>query len=138
MNYVTAPRIAAIEAEKSRAAMEEVLPAESYEEVSYTGGDSMVTAVYRAGDAGYVVEVAPSGFGGAINMMVGVDTSGTVTGVSIVSHEETSGLGANATREEFPQASLWARRALWPSPRTAAPSTPSPAPLSPPALFPTV
>ena len=34
-------------------------------------------------------------------MMVGVDTSGTVTGVSIVSHEETSGLGANATREEF-------------------------------------
>ena len=36
VNYVTAPRIAAIEAEKSRAAMEEVLPAESYEEVSYT------------------------------------------------------------------------------------------------------
>lgn len=101
VNYVTAPRIAAIEAEKSRAAMEEVLPADSYEEVSYTGGDSLVSKVYKAGDAGYVVEVAPSGFGGAINMMVGVDAGGTVTGVSIVSHEETSGLGANATREEF-------------------------------------
>ena len=101
VNYVTAPRIAAIEAEKSRAAMEEVLPADSYEEVDYTGGDSLVAKVYKAGDAGYVVEVIPSGFGGAIDMMVGVDMNGTVTGVSIIDMSETSGLGTNASKEEF-------------------------------------
>ena len=34
-------------------------------------------------------------------MAVGVDKSGAVTGVSIVSMSETSGLGANARRESF-------------------------------------
>jgi electron transport complex protein RnfG len=101
VNYITKDRIAEIKAEKTAAAMEEVLPADSYEEVSYTGGDSLVAKVYKAGDAGYVVEVLPSGFGGAIDMMVGVDASGTVTGVSIIDMSETSGLGANASKEEF-------------------------------------
>ena len=33
--------------------------------------------------------------------IVGVDNSGTVTGVSITKHSETSGLGANATKEAW-------------------------------------
>ena len=81
--------------------MEAVLPADAYEEVEYTGGDPLVTAVYKAGDAGYVVQVAPSGFGGVLDVMVGVNTDGTCSGVSIISHSETSGLGANATKEDF-------------------------------------
>ena len=42
---------------------------------------------------GYAVTVSASGSQGTIEMMVGVDTAGTVTGVSIVSHSETSGIG---------------------------------------------
>ena len=48
-----------------------------------------------------MVEVTPSGFGGNLDVMVGVDNDGVCTGVSIVSHAETSGLGANATKEAW-------------------------------------
>ena len=48
-----------------------------------------------------MVRVSVNGFGGAIDMMVGVDNAGTVTGVSIISHGETASLGANCTREDF-------------------------------------
>lgn len=34
-------------------------------------------------------------------MMVGVDTTGTVTGVRILSHSDTPGLGALATSPDF-------------------------------------
>ncbi len=101
VNSITADRIAAINEENTAASMQEVLPADAYTEIEYTGGDSLVAAIYAAGDVGYVVEVTPSGFGGTIDMVVGVDTSGTVTGVSIISMSETSGLGANATKESF-------------------------------------
>ncbi len=100
-NYITADKIAEITAQKTAASMEEVLPADSYTELSYTGSEANVAAIYQAGDAGYVVEVTPSGFGGAIDMVVGVSTDGTVTGVSIVSMSETSGLGANASKDAF-------------------------------------
>ena len=60
-----------------------------------------MASVFRAGDQGWIIEVTPSGFGGLIDMLVGVDTAGKVTGVSIISMSETSGLGANAARESF-------------------------------------
>ena len=62
---------------------------------------SGVTEAYRAGELGYVVRVSPNGFGGAIDMMVGISADGTVTGVAIVSQSETASLGANCTREDF-------------------------------------
>ena len=100
-NMITAPYIRANEWKTTQEAMNAVLPADSYDEVEYTGGVATVDAVYKAGDAGYVVQVAPSGFGGVLDVMVGVNTDGTCSGVSIISHSETSGLGANATKEDF-------------------------------------
>ena len=99
-NAVTAGRIDAINAEKTAASMQEVLPSSAYTPIEYTGGDTLVKAVYRA-DGGYVVEVTPAGFGGEIDMVVGVDDNLQVTGVSIISMSETSGLGANASKEGF-------------------------------------
>lgn len=106
VNEMTKDRIADIAAEKQRAAMQEVLPADNYTPVTYTGGNALVQAVYSADGAGYVVQVAPSGFGGALDIMVGVAADGTVSGVSVVSHSETAGLGAKAKsdaawREQF-------------------------------------
>ena len=96
VNEIAAPRIAAAKAEKMRKAMEEVLPgATSLEQVSFTDATGTVNAVYASG-SGYVVEVAPAGFGGEITMMVGIGTDGTVSGISIVSHTETAGLGSVA------------------------------------------
>ena len=48
------------------------------------------------GANGYAVEVTPSGFDNTITMMVGVDNEGNVSGISIISHTETAGLGAVA------------------------------------------
>ncbi len=101
VNMITEGPIALSTKAKTDAAMQAVLKADSYEEVAYTGGDAVVTAVYKAGDAGYVVQVSPSGFGGSINMVVGVAGDGTVSGVSIIKMSETSGLGANASKESF-------------------------------------
>ena len=99
VNYLTEDRIDELTRQKAEAAMQEVFPAGNYEEIPAEGGD--ITAAYRADDAGYVVRVSVNGFGGAIDMMVGVDNAGTVTGVSIISHGETASLGANCTREDF-------------------------------------
>ena len=96
VNMITAPVIAANNEAKNAAAMAAVLPADNYCEVAYTGDDTSIIAMYQAGDAGYVVEVTPSGFGGEVDLMVGVGSDGTVTGISVITHSETSGLGAKA------------------------------------------
>ena len=101
VNMATAPAIAANIQKKTDAAKAAVLAAESYTDVAYTGDDGNVKSIWKADDAGYVVEVTPSGFGGNLDIMVGVDNDGVCTGVSIVSHAETSGLGANATKEDW-------------------------------------
>ena len=44
--------------------------------------------------AGYALKVVASGSQGNIEMMVGVDADGVVTGVSIVKNSETSGIGS--------------------------------------------
>ena len=70
--------------------------------VDVTGVSVPVKAVYKAGDEGYVVEsMSPNGFGGALDMMAGVDNDGNVTGIAIISHAETSGLGSKSTDPEW-------------------------------------
>lgn len=65
----------------------------------------LVTEVYEGTKgkdvAGYVVKVAPKGYGGKIEMMVGISSKGKVAGIKILSHSETPGLGANAPGEKF-------------------------------------
>ena len=90
VNGITAPMIEQLRYEKTQAAVSAVLEG---------GGDAVefpetanVSSVYQ-GANGYAVEVTPAGFGGAITMMVGVDNTGAVTGISVISHAETAGLG---------------------------------------------
>jgi len=44
---------------------------------------------------------APDGYSGAIDIMVGVDPDGVVTGVAILKHAETPGLGDKIARPDF-------------------------------------
>lgn len=93
VNAITKPLIDKINWEKTQQAVEEVLPGGGEKlDITAEGG---VQAVY-ASEAGYAVQVAPSGFGGNIQMIVGVSKEGNVLGVSIISHTETAGLGAVA------------------------------------------
>ncbi|NSW89647.1 MAG: RnfABCDGE type electron transport complex subunit G [Firmicutes bacterium] len=52
-------------------------------------------------ELGYVFLVVNKGYGGDISVMVGVDKSRKVTGVKIVKHSETPGLGSKATDKAF-------------------------------------
>ncbi len=108
VNMVTADKIAqnAVLAENN--ALREVMSdAESFEpldEASATGYGAQ--AIYIAKDAsdkaiGLCVKMAKNGYGGEIVSIIGVDTEGIVTGVSIISHSETPGLGAKLVNEDF-------------------------------------
>lgn len=51
---------------------------------------------------GYVMSLnAKEGYGGDITFTIGVKKDGTMTGLSVLSHSETAGLGANCTTESF-------------------------------------
>lgn len=96
VNAITKDKIAANKAAKTTAALQQVLPGVTgVEEIAFTDASGIVTKVYRA-ELGYAVEVAPLGFGGAVTLMVGVNENGEVTGISVISHAETPGLGAVA------------------------------------------
>ena len=96
VNSVTAPIIAQLKAEKTQAAIAQVLPGGYDEEITdYADATGLVSKVYK-GANGYALEVKPSGFDNTITMMVGIDNEGKVIGISVVSHTETAGLGAVA------------------------------------------
>lgn len=102
VNAVTESRITEAAQAKKEAAMNAVLPAQSYTPVEYTGTDATIEEIQKAGDAGYVVQVSPAGsFSGTLTIMVGVSNENTVTGVEIVKSSETAGLGANAKKDWF-------------------------------------
>ena len=50
---------------------------------------------------GYTFKTAPKGYGGEIVLNIGISVEGKVTGIKIVSHTETPGLGAKAGENAF-------------------------------------
>lgn len=95
VNMITAPVIADIAAAKTAAAYNEVLPSTGdYTLVDYS--DANVTAVAKCAE-GTVVEVSISGSQSMLALAIGVDNDGAITGVSVIDHGETPGLGAKST-----------------------------------------
>ncbi len=108
------PLILAREASEKMLSLQKVLPkAESFEdEMTASALTNMgitipntVVSAYRgvSGNdlSGYAVSVQPKGYGGKINMIVGIASDGSVSGVTIISMNETPGLGTKATESEF-------------------------------------
>ena len=107
---VTRGPIAAIEAEKTCVAMSAVapagseftdkleIPAEAIEAAAAQGGKVMELYGVKAG--GYVMKISASGSQGTIVMMVGTDANKAITGISVVSHAETSGIGTKVVGNE--------------------------------------
>ena len=84
-----------IAAAKTAAAYNEVLPSTGeYTPVDYS--DANVTAVAKCAE-GTVVEVSISGSQSMLALAIGVDNDGAITGVSVIDHGETPGLGAKST-----------------------------------------
>ena len=117
VNGVTAGPIAEINWQNTQAAMTQVVSDPdntTFGETPLENTQAMTDAATAAGGTlgdiyeaqvngetvGYAVTVSASGSQGTIEMMVGVDAEGTVTGVSIVSHSETSGIGTKVMNNE--------------------------------------
>ena len=101
VNYITKDRIAEITAQKTADAYAEVLPTSGeYTEVAYTGDIATVDTVATCAE-GTIVQMTVSGAQSMVTLVVGVDNDGAVTGVSIVDHGETPGLGALATEADW-------------------------------------
>ena len=98
VNEVTKDRIDMQKNAKKYEALAVVLPSEKYESVDFDkAAFPTVDEVNRADNgSGWAVQSTFSGAQGSITMIVGVDTDYKCTGISIIEHSETSGLGANA------------------------------------------
>ena len=115
---VTKDPIAAAQEEAKKEAWQAVFPDASLDDfvaaevdqavaeqvVADLGVQATVDEVCTVGDLGYVVTTTDKeGYGGDIQITVGITTDGTVSGVSILSISETAGLGMKATQPEFYQ-----------------------------------
>ena len=67
--------------------------------------DSAFNALYLVtdGDApiGFYADVTPVGFKGGVSMLVGIDLTGKVTGIQILTHSETVGIGDKIEDESY-------------------------------------
>ena len=98
VNAITKDAIAANQAKKTQDALAVVMSStQGLQQLPLNGDAGIVQAVYTAG-GNYAVQVAPGGFDGAVTMMVGI-AEGKVTGISVISHTETPGLGAVAAAQ---------------------------------------
>jgi len=114
VNNVTKDKIAEQDAENTRIAMSAVAPEGSEFGDKMDVSDAVAAAASAQGgkivemypmtnggaDAGYVVKVSASGSQGTITMMVGVDANKAITGISVISHSETSGIGTKVVGNE--------------------------------------
>lgn len=111
INLLTKDKIAENDKIAFNEGCEAVLPAKDYETVELTApedyaGDakelSAVAAKDENGDViGLCVKQSVKGYNSGLVFMTGILTDGTVSGIRIMSHEETPGLGASADSEEF-------------------------------------
>ena len=113
-NYFTVDKIAEIEAQTADDARMKVIANAVFKKINITELDKSVQEeinnnnfvsahkAYVAGEfAGYCINVFEPGFGGNINMIVGVAPDMSFTGVEIISMSETPGLGAKAQDKPF-------------------------------------
>lgn len=70
--------------------------------IKSAGVNATIDEVCKAGEDGYVVTTTDKeGYGGDIQVTVGITADGTVNGISILSINETAGLGMKAAEPAF-------------------------------------
>ena len=107
VNDLTKGPIAQQAVEAANAARRASFPdADSYEELELapdSGADACFTAMKDGQLVGYVAQVTVTGFGGPIEIHVGMDLEQTITGINVGGSKfsETPGLGDKAREPEF-------------------------------------
>ncbi|WBW97160.1 RnfABCDGE type electron transport complex subunit G [Oceanirhabdus sp. W0125-5] len=104
VHSITAEPIAKAKASAKQNAMNEILKADEFKDSQIELPDNIleVNVGYKGEEIiGYAIKVSPKGYSGAVEIMVGIYTDGTIGGIKILSHSETPGLGANAPKPQF-------------------------------------
>ena len=108
VDMVTHDKIDAINVEKTNQALAAVAP-EGAEFTPVELSDAAVAAasaygtldsMYEMSTGGYAMKIVASGSQGSIEMIVGVDANKALTGVSVVSHSETGGIGTKVINND--------------------------------------
>ena len=108
VDMVTHDKIDAINVEKTNQALAAVAP-EGAEFTPVELSDAAVSAasaygtldsMYAMSTGGYAMKIVASGSQGSIEMIVGVDANKALTGVSVVSHSETGGIGTKVINND--------------------------------------
>lgn len=114
VNGITADKIAALNEQNTKIALSAVAVNEGSDFKKVDATADMIAAAsaksgklkeiyevtYSGKSVGYAVKVVAGGSQGDIEMVVGVDENKAVTGVSIVSNAETSGIGSKVMNNE--------------------------------------
>jgi len=101
---MTEPIITAREKETMNNALIAVLPeASSFTKIENIELPVGVSEVYKADNGAGIVctTVCKSEQGGTIKMMIGINSTGSVNGISVISHNETAGLGDKALAQDY-------------------------------------
>ena len=109
VNGITADKIAALQEQAKQESLQAVFPDATCNEIEI--GEAQAAAaeeygvelmyIYEVADgSGYAIEVGPSGFSGTIDMVVGINSDGTVAGISVISNTETAGIGTNVCSDK--------------------------------------
>ena len=72
----------------------------SFEKLDIPSIDGLNSA-YKTDAGDYVFDVQSAGYGGDVELMIGIASDGTVAGIQVVSENETDGIGSNALTEDF-------------------------------------
>lgn len=102
-NSVTAPIIEEnkrIAAEQTRKAV--LNGAQSFTEIECDTAALGITGAFREDNGkGYVITAANKGYGGLVEVTVGLDTDGRIIGLSADVSKETSGVGSKAGADDY-------------------------------------
>ena len=87
-------------------AMKETLPqADSFKKLNIAVKNEIIEEINQGFTgttlAGYTIKVAPKGYNGKVELVVGISLAGKVEGIKIIAQSETPGLGANSVKAEF-------------------------------------
>jgi electron transport complex protein RnfG len=97
VDSLTRERISAQEDEAVKAMLDEMFP-----DMSRYDFQNEIYIIYSDGEQiGYAFLAVGKGYGGDINILVGLNDDTTLKGITIVSQEETPGLGTRITEPSF-------------------------------------
>jgi electron transport complex protein RnfG len=121
------PRIAAAQKSQLLGALHQFVPPETHDNDIFSDtievrdqallGTSEALTVYRARKSNSPVAlvltaVAPDGYSGDINLLIGIHYDGSIAGVRVISHKETPGLGDRIEIDRSPWIDGFAGKSL--------------------------